>query len=123
MNVPNVHTHTHSVVAGGLDTSVLWVLTVCVSQGPQEKGLRPPAESAEAVGVVSGPGAGDITALEGGDWTTGQNGPRGAARYVVTCVCVSRVEHGAERVCVYNVCVCVSRLEHGAEQKEPAVPQ
>ena len=41
MNVPNVHTHTHSVVAGGLDTSVLWVLTVCVSQGPQEKGLRP----------------------------------------------------------------------------------
>lgn len=41
---------------------------LCLFQGPQEKGLSQASGSAEAVGVVSRPGAGDIAAMEGGHW-------------------------------------------------------
>lgn len=43
-------------------------LVLCLLQGSQEKGLSQAGGVAEAVGVVSRPGAGDITAMEGGDW-------------------------------------------------------
>ncbi len=51
-----------------------------VLQGTQEKGLSQTSGFTEAVGVVSRPGAGDITALEGGHWTAWKNGPRRAER-------------------------------------------
>lgn len=49
--------------------SIFKVHVLYVFQGSQEKGLSQASGSAEAVGVVSRPGAGDISAVEGGHWT------------------------------------------------------
>lgn len=50
-------------------------------QGSQEKQLSQARGFAEAVGVVPRPGAGDLSAVEGGDRAPGQDGPRRAERY------------------------------------------
>lgn len=47
----------------------------CVLQSSQEKGLSQAGGFAEAVGVVSRPGAADIAAVEGGHRTAWQNRP------------------------------------------------
>lgn len=72
----------------GQQDKVLVKWSLCVlkqvwfgSQGSQEKGLSPARGSAEAVGVVSRPGAGDVTAMEGCHRATRPNGPRRAERY------------------------------------------
>ncbi len=44
-----------------------------VLQGTEEKGLCPAARPAEAVGLVLGTCADDISPLEGGDWPTWQD--------------------------------------------------
>lgn len=51
-----------------------------VLQGAQEKGLCSAAWPAEAVGLVLGAGTDDVSALEGGDWPTGQNRTRRVKR-------------------------------------------
>lgn len=53
------------------------------AQGSQEKELCQTSGPAEAVGVVCRPGPGDITTVEGGDWTAWEDGPRRAERYAV----------------------------------------
>lgn len=60
----------------------LWIhLCLLSPQGSQEKGLSQATGLAEAVGVVSRPGAADVTAVEGGHWTAWQDGPRRVERY------------------------------------------
>lgn len=49
-------------------------------QSTEEKGLRPEARPAEAVGLVLGLGADDISAVEGCDWPTGKNRTRRVKR-------------------------------------------
>lgn len=46
-------------------------VSTLVPQGTEEKGLCSAARPAEAVGLVLGTGADDISTLEGGDWPTG----------------------------------------------------
>jgi len=49
---------------------------MCVSQGAEEKRVCSEAGPAEAVGLVLGTGADDISPVEGGDWSTGQDRTR-----------------------------------------------
>lgn len=51
------------------------------AQSPQEKRKREASRPAEAVGLVPGSGAGDVSAVEGGHRTVGEDGPRRAERY------------------------------------------
>lgn len=57
-----------------------WCLSLHVPQGTEEKGLRSAARPAEAVGLVLGTGADDISPLEGGDWQTGKDRTRRVKR-------------------------------------------
>jgi len=51
-----------------------------VPQGTEEKGLCSAARPAEAVGLVLGAGADDLSSLEGGDWPTGKDRTRRVKR-------------------------------------------
>lgn len=59
---------------------VLTWVSIRVPQGTEEKGLCSAARPAEAVGLVLGAGANDISPLEGGDWPTGQDRTRRVKR-------------------------------------------
>lgn len=59
---------------------VLTCVSMHVPQGTEEKGLCSAARPAEAVGLVLGTGADDISPLESGDWPTGQDRTRRVKR-------------------------------------------
>lgn len=55
-------------------------MSVHVLQSTEEKGLSSEVWPAEAVGLVLRTGADDISPLEGGDWSTGQDRARRVKR-------------------------------------------
>lgn len=64
----NVNPRSHSVYFGVLNKTVSKVCVLLLLKGSQEKWLSQAGRGAEALGVVSGFGAGDISAVEGGHW-------------------------------------------------------